>query len=256
MATAHPPPPITTQKSAFLNRQIRALSAPLAVPSSAHTSLPSLSDKNLTELLNKTNDKVKSHNRAVFSAQATRHIAEQIETLYWNEVRAEREAINDANQPRAETTVPRDIDLSTSEGLAQLGETWTENLSTPLDANTPEPEPSTTAQDAQYTSLHTQLQTLITRRDAALVTLRRYQRLQTLLEPYEDPQRRIQPNLVTKDGELARELERMRSLLARVTARMGEQKELQGQAVSAASESAEGHGRAFEDKLRVVLDGN
>ena len=259
-------PPITTQKSAFLHRQIRALSAPLTVPPSAHSTLPSLSDKNLTDVLSKANDKIKSHNRAVFSAQATRHIAEQIETLYWNEVRLEREAINGATQ-QGETTITRGVDLRTSEGLAELGETWADILSVPA-PNVSETDPDRTREDADtvdetasaeqaahYASLLSQLQTLTARRDAARQTLQRYQQLHTLLEPYENPQQRIQPNLVTKDGELARELERMRALLARVTARMGEQKELQGQAVSAASESAEVDGIGFEERLQVVLGG-
>jgi len=43
------------------------------------------------------------------------------------------------------------------------------------------------------------------------------------LAPLNHPQKNIQPNLVTKDGELSQELDRMRVLLARVAARVGEQ---------------------------------
>jgi len=46
--------------------------------------------------------------------------------------------------------------------------------------------------------------------------------LQTLLEPLVDPQANVQPNLVTRDGELSIELHRMRVLIARVAARVSE----------------------------------
>lgn len=42
------------------------------------------------------------------------------------------------------------------------------------------------------------------------------------MEPLRDPQVNIQPNLVTRDGELGKELDRMRILLARVAGRIGE----------------------------------
>jgi hypothetical protein len=50
------------------------------------------------------------------------------------------------------------------------------------------------------------------------------QHLQQLLEPFQDPQKNIQPNLVTRDGELVRELEKMRMLVARVGGRIAQQK--------------------------------
>ena len=49
--------------------------------------------------------------------------------------------------------------------------------------------------------------------------------MQTLLEPFTNAQENVQPNLVTRDGELGKELERMRILLARVTGRVSEMKD-------------------------------
>jgi hypothetical protein len=40
------------------------------------------------------------------------------------------------------------------------------------------------------------------------------------LEPFREPQDNVQPNLVTRDGELVRELEKMRMLVARVSGRI------------------------------------
>ena len=48
--------------------------------------------------------------------------------------------------------------------------------------------------------------------------------LQELLEPFGKPQEDIQPNLVTRDGELVQELEKMRMLAARVGGRMEQNK--------------------------------
>lgn len=54
--------------------------------------------------------------------------------------------------------------------------------------------------------------------------LEQLRHLQRLLEPYEDPQKDIQPNLITRDGELVLELEKMRMLVARVGGRIAQQK--------------------------------
>lgn len=43
-----------------------------------------------------------------------------------------------------------------------------------------------------------------------------------MLEPFQDPQTNIQPNLVTRDGELGKELDRMRILVATVSGRIEE----------------------------------
>ena len=73
----------------------------------------------------------------------------------------------------------------------------------------------------EYYNLRQRLILLSTKRDAAREKVHRYRKLQDLLRPFENVQEDVQPNLVTKDGELARELERMRVLLARVQGRMG-----------------------------------
>lgn len=49
--------------------------------------------------------------------------------------------------------------------------------------------------------------------------------MQRLLGPFKDPQKDIQPNLVTRDGELVQELEKMRMLAARVGGRISQQKQ-------------------------------
>lgn len=48
--------------------------------------------------------------------------------------------------------------------------------------------------------------------------------LQKLLGPFREPQKNVQPNLVTRDGELVQELEKLRMLAARVGGRIGQSK--------------------------------
>jgi hypothetical protein len=47
-----------------------------------------------------------------------------------------------------------------------------------------------------------------------------YKQLEGLLEPFKNPQENIQPNLFTRDGELVREIDKMRMLVARVAGRV------------------------------------
>jgi hypothetical protein len=50
--------------------------------------------------------------------------------------------------------------------------------------------------------------------------LAQYKQLEALLEPFKNPQENIQPNLLTRDGELVREIDKMRMLVARVAGRV------------------------------------
>lgn len=52
--------------------------------------------------------------------------------------------------------------------------------------------------------------------------LAQYKQLKELLEPFNEPQQAIQPNLVTKDGELGAELDRMRMLVAKAASRIAQ----------------------------------
>ena len=230
---------IISSKSSFLNAQTRLLSAPLQLSSTYRTTLyasdSALSSKAVSDIVNKVNDKIRAHNRLVFAPQSIRHVAEQIETLYWNEV---REDLRDRSAEGDLVAVERDVELS-EEGTLVLPEDLEDAM---LE------EGETDAEEAErYARLRAQLVALSERRDGSRRKLQSYEKMKELLEPYEDPQKNIQPNLVTKDGELSKELDRMRVLLARVNARMGEydsvkQKHVQKEA------------KGFDQKLQEVMD--
>lgn len=79
--------------------------------------------------------------------------------------------------------------------------------------------------------------------------LEQLQYLQRLLEPYQDPQKDIQPNLITRDGELVQALEKMRMLVARVGGRIAQQKK-----GSAVREEQEYLFPGSKRKLEALLD--
>ncbi|EHY57803.1 hypothetical protein HRR83_005285 [Exophiala dermatitidis] len=226
---------ITAIKAAFIRSQVRQLCAPLeASPDwngsnrvqtakGDHGRPGHLSDKAVQDIVAKVNDEIRKHNRMVYSAQSQRHVAEQIETLYWNIISAE---CDDADTNTNATTVvaPRDADLTESHTTIKslLPEQYTDLHLHPQH----DPHSGHGHEAEAYTTLREDLIEMARKRDALRQNLARYRHLQSLLEPLDDPQTNIQPNLVTRDGELGKELDRMRILLARVTGRVGEMKNL------------------------------
>ncbi|KAK7883656.1 hypothetical protein LTR67_011066 [Exophiala xenobiotica] len=206
---------ITSLKAAFIRSQVRHLSTPLepstewrdraTEPEGGH-----LSDKVVQDVVAKVNEKIKQHNRMVFSQRSQRHVAEQIETLHWNIVNAE------SNDTELDTVIiRRDAELTDTSTIGNLPDNY--------DDLALHPDHETNAEEADmYSRLRQQLLDLSHARDALKQKVAKYKSLQRLMEPLENPQVNIQPNLITKDGELSKELERMRVLLARVTGKVSE----------------------------------
>jgi hypothetical protein len=86
MATSAPT--IIELKLQFLTSQILALSRPLSPSSTFLNSNSSaeenaLRQKSIDDALHKLNGLVKKHNRLAYGPQAKRHVAEQVDRLYW-----------------------------------------------------------------------------------------------------------------------------------------------------------------------------
>jgi hypothetical protein len=77
-----------------------------------------------------------------------------------------------------------------------------------------------------------------------------FKRFQQLLKPFENPQESIQPNIVTRDGELGKELDRMRILMARVAGRVGE---LEGCPSGENEEDVEVKDETIQEKLQGIV---
>jgi hypothetical protein len=79
------PPTILDLKLAFLYEQVQTLSKFLRVPAS-YQPLPendALREKSIEMALDKLNEEIRQHSRLVYPVRARRHVAEQIDTLYW-----------------------------------------------------------------------------------------------------------------------------------------------------------------------------
>lgn len=94
------PPTIISLKQAFLTTQTRLLSQPLA-PSRAWLAANTNADAGdaipervLEDALVRANQALLQHERRVHPPQATHHVAEQIDQLYWNA--GERDAVDGA----------------------------------------------------------------------------------------------------------------------------------------------------------------
>lgn len=93
------PPTVVHLKQSFLTTQTRLLSQPLA-PSRDWLTTNTTHDEGLPpkavdDALFKLNQRLQQHTRRVYAPQATRHVAEQIDALYWNAALAASESRDD-----------------------------------------------------------------------------------------------------------------------------------------------------------------
>ncbi|RAL11098.1 kinetochore subunit FTA4 family protein [Aspergillus homomorphus CBS 101889] len=228
---------ISELKSSFIRAQVRLLSESLIPPEdwrhyASEATEDELSDKVVGDALKKFNASLKQHNRIVYSSQAVQHVAQQIASLYWS-------SVNQAMRDRGSLLqgVEKSVDLSSHLNIAQL----------PLELE----DPNANDEDrARYQELREQLVSLDSLRKQRQRRLNQLRQLQRLLEPFQSPQDNIQPNLVTRDGELVQELEKMRMLVARVGGRIEQgKKKLNTDGQRASSYSLGG-----DEKLEALLD--
>ncbi|RFU33326.1 hypothetical protein B7463_g3001, partial [Scytalidium lignicola] len=196
-------PTIIDLKIAFLRSQIHLLSRPLQPSAEWSSSTFSSEDTTLREravdeALYKLNRLLREHNKLSYGPQATRHVAEQIDRLYWSA--GERGVIIPG-----EEWENRGADYTKDHIIAQLPPSWSD------EAESRAPE-----QAARYKELQQKLVELSEKRGAARQRVEKYKSLREVLSPFEGPEAGLQSNLVTRDGEIERELERMKMLMVRV----------------------------------------
>ncbi|KAI2640063.1 kinetochore Sim4 complex subunit Fta4 [Xylaria nigripes] len=229
------PPTIIAHKSTFITSQSLHLSQSLA-PSSTwrqanEAAEDGLSARSVDDALYRLNHILAQHARRVYAPQASRHVAEQIEGLFHEEAaRALRGDYGDDENERdgggedlldgERRRLRLGADFTSAETIASLPPTWTtqnarEAAEQPLEAE-------------RYATLTTNLKSLSEKRQDLLDRVNRLKRISALLAPFSapsDPSKPspdVQENLVTRNGELERELERMRLLLARVSGRVAQ----------------------------------
>ncbi|KAB5539460.1 kinetochore complex Fta4 of Sim4 subunit, or CENP-50-domain-containing protein [Coniochaeta sp. 2T2.1] len=207
---AEPPQTVLAQKSNFLILQTRLLSQPIAPSHSWRRANDEaddgLAEKAVDDALFRLNHLLQQHSRRVHAPQATRHVAEQIDRLYWHD--AERTIEREAEGYGLKVN-----DLTESEAIDSLPPTWES-----------EREAHAYSMEARrYADFVSRLQELNERKKQAEGTVARLRQMKALLDPFQADEdgRGVQENLVTRDGEVEKELERMRMLLARVGGRVG-----------------------------------
>lgn len=157
---------------------------------------------------------VKRHNQAVFSELAIRHVAEQIDSLYWdmgaaNHPDRDQEATLEGQDP----TVRLGDDLSRDEVIAKLP-------TTPADIDDIRTTQDSDSQIELYQTTLEHLRILSQHRAAIQKKTDALRRLGSVLAPFQNPDQNVQPNLFTREGKLAKELVKARELSVRVGARI------------------------------------
>lgn len=93
------PPTVLTLKTSFLSAQTRLLAQPIAPSRSWRNANAEaedgISEKALDDALFRLNHLLQQHSRRVHAPQATRHVAEQIDRLYWDAAERSVEKEND-----------------------------------------------------------------------------------------------------------------------------------------------------------------
>ncbi|KAH8785681.1 kinetochore Sim4 complex subunit Fta4 [Diaporthe sp. PMI_573] len=233
---APPAPTILTLKQNFITTQTRLLSQPLQ-PSRAwrraneaaaanDEDAAAVTEKAVDDALFRLNHTLQQHSRRVYVPQATRQIAEQVDKLYLSA--GERQSLDDDDADDDDAWRNVGADYADGAVISSLPPAW-------------EPERGAAAgplEAERYAELAGRLRGLVARRDEARARVERLRRMRAVLAPFsggsdvaEDSSSSgqsgggVQENLVTRGGEVEKELERMRVLLARVGDKVARLKE-------------------------------
>ncbi|TIC91782.1 Kinetochore protein fta4 [Colletotrichum higginsianum] len=208
-STQAPPPTVIAQKQAFLAAQTRLFSQPLrpsrpwlAANEAAESPLP---DPVVEHVVARLNTTVLQHSRRAYSHQASRHVAEQIDALYLSQPPAAQD-----HEPAEGLSLS--LDLTEEAAVKSLPPTWPVDHDVtmyPMEAK-------------RYAEQVDRLKSLAELRQQTTARLERLRRMKALLDPFrsDDDGIGVQENLITRDGEVEKEMESMRVLLARVGGRV------------------------------------
>ncbi|KAF4314649.1 glutamyl-tRNA reductase [Botryosphaeria dothidea] len=216
---------VVSLKSSFLRTQTRILSQPLQAPErwkASNISASDIPESVIKDALREVNRQVRRYNKSAYPSLAIRHVADQIDALYWAAgappLSLPQNVADDQDSlatPVLEPLHPS-ADLTSSTNIAALAPTWAEAID-----REPSQIPERDRDAAErYEEVVQRLQELDERRRLARRKLERYRRLRETVEVLRDPKERVQGNIVTRDGELARCVAEAKTLGVRVSARM------------------------------------
>ncbi|PTB43797.1 hypothetical protein M441DRAFT_65596 [Trichoderma asperellum CBS 433.97] len=203
---------ITSVKQTFVATQTNILSQPVA-PSRAwrasnDASQHPLPNRIVDDAVANLNRTIQQHSRRVYAPQANRHVAEQISHVYSRDAERRME-----NPDDAEGGIGRELDLVDEQAIETLPAAWPSDRDAeafPLEAT-------------RYAATVRQLTDLNRQRKELRQRVERLRSLQKTVESFQTTDGAgVQENLVTRDGPVEKELEKMRFLLARVAGRVSE----------------------------------
>lgn len=246
---APPAPTILTLKQNFITTQTRLLSQPLqpsrawrraneAAAANNDEDAAAISERAIDDALFRLNHTLQQHSRRVYATQATRQIAEQVDKLYLSAGERHAAAVDDDGDDDDDGWRNVGADYADASVISSLPPAWEserEAAAYPLEAE-------------RYAELAGRLRGLAARRDEARARVERLRRMRALLDPFSGggsststhgaaaaagagdessfgPLGGVQENLVRRDGEVEKELERMRMLLVRVGDKVARLKE-------------------------------
>jgi hypothetical protein len=168
--------------------------------------------KNIDSALLKLNEILHRHTQLHYSEISKRHVAEQIDRLYWNDADPARYSNFAGGRGRREV-LERGTDYATPSNIAGLPSRW------------PDAEDDSRRR-SEYAAKVERLKELDSQREELKSRVSAYRALHSVLvsnlvgSGEGDAAEVMQPNLVARGGELERELERMKMLLVRVRGRV------------------------------------
>ncbi|KAF4414801.1 Kinetochore fta4 [Fusarium acutatum] len=204
-------PTIPSLKQSFITSQTTLLSQPITPSRSWQetndASDEAIPDRVVQEVLYNLNHTIQQHCRRVYPPQASRSIAEQINDVYTKD--AERKVGGPID---TEGGIGRELDLTEDEAIEELPASW--HLEKDINTHPMETK--------RYADAVQQLTELNDQRKQLREQVSRLKRLQSIVEPLQTNENGagIQENLLTRNGPVEKELERMRILLARVGGRV------------------------------------
>ncbi|CRK41567.1 hypothetical protein BN1708_008502 [Verticillium longisporum] len=204
----HALPTVISLKQAFLESQTRLLSRDLTPTrrwrADNAAAVEPLPVAGIDDALLGLAQILQQHARRIYPPQSTRLIAEQIDKLYQTE--------DETTTWDSDELIATNADLTDEKSIASCPPTWP--LSKDLDAL-----PMEAKRYADHVSV---LNALVARRAQVHERVEQLRRLSKAIQPFRisDNGLGLQENVVTRGGEVERELERMRMLLVRVSGRI------------------------------------
>ncbi|KAL6874761.1 kinetochore Sim4 complex subunit Fta4 [Trichoderma novae-zelandiae] len=207
-----PAPTISSVKQTFVSAQTNLLSQPIAASrawrASNDASEHAIPNRLVDDAVASVNRTIQQHSRRVYAPQASRNVAEQISNLYSRDAERRLENPDDAGGG-----IGRELDLVDESAIESLPAAWPSHKDVdayPMEAT-------------RYAETVRQLADLGQRRRDLRQRVERFRSLEKSVASFRTTDGvGVQENLVTREGPVEKELERMRVLLARVVGRVSE----------------------------------